>query len=1073
MADTVLKLVRGNDSDMSVCIQRREGSGEPVPYDLSGAEDVRLSLTGHGIHVFAKNVSVTGASSNIITGRMTGRMLLGVYDLEVTFTLGGMAKRFSIPDLAEVVDHLEDDSDGVAEGEGDGIVVTLIIQPEIIEVAGITRDELNAGLALKVDKVTGKGLSTNDYSDTEKAKLGALPTADALAASLAQKVDKIEGKGLSTNDYTDGEKAKLAALPTAETLAGDLDDKVDKVPGKGLSESDFTAGEKTKLAGIAAGAQVNVLETVKVGGTSLEVVSKAVNIPVDSAPTAGSGNLATSGGIQAAIKAVRDALALIEAVVPTQASENNQLADKEYVNTQISTSTAEFRGTVNSVADLPTTGVDDNDYAFVVTTDSAGNTVYNRYKYTPSNGWMFEYALNNSSFTSEQWAAIQSGMTAALVTKLKALPTAAALETSLGQKVDKVTGKGLSTEDYTSAEKTKLGALPSAADLSTSLAGKVDKVTGKGLSTEDYTSTEKAKLAGIEEGAQVNLPVDETPTEGSDNPVSSGGMHAILTPVEEAGAEFLERVAPVNGKTSLGVTRVKGKTLAWNQQTQDRSGTVTYIQGDISTEYVEAIIANFVYGHKYFVHAKVEISEGAVINIGFSGGGQYLLGSFVTNLSQSQIVKAIASYADTQQEVTKVNFRLDSPSAGDSLAVSDCFITDLTLMFGAGNEPETVAEFEAMFPLPYYDYNPGELVNVAATGVKTVGFNQWDEEWETGYYSIYEGVPIASPDYVRSKNDTPIRIFPSTEYCLTIKNQHNIRDHIGNVLFYDIERNFISTQAFYVPGLSKTFTTPDRAYYMRFYLTDYYGNQYANDICINLSDPDRNGEYEPYKEDVVPLGLDSFKVKDSSGNILEINGLASAGNEYDEKNSEKTIQRIGRVDLNTLNWIPGGTNVYYSDVVPDMKSYSNCVCSKYASGAPGNTSEAINGADKTIRCGSDSRFYLKDSGSLSMAGVMLYYELATPVEYDLAEPRAWVAEREDGGTETVLPLDSDPPIVPPILDLRYGDYAEEIAPFLKSDLASAESVKAMLEALKTAGVISAYTMIWNKSARRYDFTITQ
>lgn len=36
------------------------------------------------------------------------------------------------------------------------------------------------------------------------------------------------------------------------------------------------------------------------------------------------------------------------------------------------------------------------------------------------------------------------------------------------------------------------------------LSGKVDKVTGKGLSTNDYTTTEKNKLAGIEEGADVN-----------------------------------------------------------------------------------------------------------------------------------------------------------------------------------------------------------------------------------------------------------------------------------------------------------------------------------------------------------------------------------------------------------------------------------------------------------------------------------------------------------------------------------------------------------------------------------------
>lgn len=37
---------------------------------------------------------------------------------------------------------------------------------------------------------------------------------------------------------------------------------------------------------------------------------------------------------------------------------------------------------------------------------------------------------------------------------------------------------------------------------------KVDKVTGKGLSTEDYTTTEKSKLAGIEAGAEVNVNAD-------------------------------------------------------------------------------------------------------------------------------------------------------------------------------------------------------------------------------------------------------------------------------------------------------------------------------------------------------------------------------------------------------------------------------------------------------------------------------------------------------------------------------------------------------------------------------------
>lgn len=40
-----------------------------------------------------------------------------------------------------------------------------------------------------------------------------------LLDSVPNKVDKVAGKGLSTNDYTDEEKAKLAALPTAAQIA--------------------------------------------------------------------------------------------------------------------------------------------------------------------------------------------------------------------------------------------------------------------------------------------------------------------------------------------------------------------------------------------------------------------------------------------------------------------------------------------------------------------------------------------------------------------------------------------------------------------------------------------------------------------------------------------------------------------------------------------------------------------------------------------------------------------------------------------------------------------------------------
>lgn len=85
-----------------------------------------------------------------------------------------------------------------------------------------------------------------------------------------------------------------------------------------------------------------------------------------------------------------------------------------FVNSSVSTETSNFIGTFNSLQDLEDYSgtVTNNDYAFVISTDSDGNTVYNRYKWSEANQqWNFEYALNNSSFTVAQWTTIQSGLT--------------------------------------------------------------------------------------------------------------------------------------------------------------------------------------------------------------------------------------------------------------------------------------------------------------------------------------------------------------------------------------------------------------------------------------------------------------------------------------------------------------------------------------------------------------------------------------------------------------------------------------------------------------------------------------
>ena len=174
---------------------------------------------------------------------------------------------------------------------------------------------------------------------------------------------------------------------------------------------------------------------------------------------------------------LKDKVTAIEGKIPSAASSTNKLADKDFVNSSISTATATFKGTYNSVAELEQVPADANDYAFVISTDSAGNTVYNRYKY--SNGsWLFEYALNNSSFTAAQWAAINSAITSGDVQKLAALPTKSQLDTLLAAKQDTLTFDNAPTQNSNNPVKS--------GGVFTALGSKAEKV---GVEQEELTDS--------------------------------------------------------------------------------------------------------------------------------------------------------------------------------------------------------------------------------------------------------------------------------------------------------------------------------------------------------------------------------------------------------------------------------------------------------------------------------------------------------------------------------------------------------------------------------------------------------
>ena len=121
------------------------------------------------------------------------------------------------------------------------------------------------------------------------------------------------------------------------------------------------------------------------------------------------------------IKKLREDLTVVENKIPEEASSSNQLADKAYVNSGIATNSATFKGTYQSVSELDNVEADNNDYAFVVRTDSQGNSYYDRYKYVEDTGWEYEFTIENTQFSQAQLDAINSGATSAKIQKLDRL----------------------------------------------------------------------------------------------------------------------------------------------------------------------------------------------------------------------------------------------------------------------------------------------------------------------------------------------------------------------------------------------------------------------------------------------------------------------------------------------------------------------------------------------------------------------------------------------------------------------------------------------------------------------------
>lgn len=576
--------------------------------------------------------------------------------------------------------------------------------------------------------------------------------------------------------------------------------------------------------------------------------------------------------------------------------------------------------------------------------------------------------------------------------------------------------------------------------------------TGNGIAS---VSVEEVSVSGAEHNYRMTVTMtdgtvttyDYTVTDGAVTSVN-GRTGEVIGLAEEDGyyelmsvgsadqlisTQYDEDSVPYKFRTSGGsadigdreIDEIVGGTLNWNQLndnardsqtvndvtfTKNADGSWT-INGTASASESKVFSGTISLGagHVYFV--KGCPSGGGVNTYSFGIGGLRL------DTGNGTVWKNTNNYANGN-----ASFVFKSGATFSNVKIYPQII-NLTAMFGVeiadyiynleqSTEGAGVAWFKKLFPNDYYPYSAPTLTHVSGlSSHDMVGFNQWDEEWELGYYNA-EGSPSSSTTNIRSKNYIPV-VGGETYY---------FKKPSGVALYfclYDEDKNFIGARTAVLNVLSVKLR--DDARYMRFNMAGDYGTTYNHDICINLSwSGTRNGEYEPYVKHSYPL--------DSSLTLRGIPKLDADGNlsyDGDVYSSDGTVQRrYGTYTFTGLEtWTASATPNRFSInltslgvlVAPQTQvtnALQNIVSSKYGRLVYQNADKVayvFAGGGNTVNLViNDTAYSTTAEIANAFKDTVLVYELATPTT-ESATPYTNPQIVNDWGTEeyvseTIVPV---------------------------------------------------------------------
>ena len=281
----------------------------------------------------------------------------------------------------------------------------------------------------------------------------------------------------------------------------------------------------------------------------------------------------------------------------------------------------------------------------------------------------------------------------------------------------------------------------------------------------------------------------------------------------------------------------------------------------------------------------------------------------------------------------------------------------------------------------------GEIVSTGVTEVVEQGKNLWDEVWGVGSINASSGNDEGSKEAIYSKSYTPI--IPNSTYIFVYAGS----DKIENVKtrFYDINKKYIgyndnNGQIVYP---NRAFITPLNAAYVRFTLPPGYGNVYKNDIALIAGS---SGTYAPFHRNEYPIP-EAIKALPGYG------WSAGTAKNYVDYENKRYVQCVDSVDLGTLTFtlINGRFFVHTSNsfdgLIKKTSSTTQClnaICSQFTA-----ISYADNWADHTVTCyvtENEKRILFIDKSytdaaefKQAMQGVIMYYELATPIVTDISD----------------------------------------------------------------------------------------